>query len=54
MIDDEGPPPNAIVYTCPICGAEVESAPGLKVKCRDGHLPVLMVPADEPAAVDDE
>ncbi|MCU1277413.1 MAG: hypothetical protein JWM53_959 [bacterium] len=42
---DEGPPRNAIVYECPICGAEVESAPGLRAKCSHGHAPALMVAA---------
>lgn len=45
----EAPPGNAIVYECPICGAEVESAPGLRAKCGAGHTPALLV-----AAVRDE
>ncbi len=42
---DGGPPENAIVYECPICGAEVESAPGLRAKCNRGHAPAYMVAA---------
>ncbi len=45
--DHDGPPANAIVYECPICGAEVESAPGLRAKCSDGHPPAQLV-AREP------
>jgi hypothetical protein len=39
------PPANAIVYECPICGAELESAPGLRAKCSDGHPPTPLVAA---------
>jgi len=42
---DDGPPGNAIVYECPICGAEVESAPGLRLKCAAGHPPAFVVAA---------
>jgi hypothetical protein len=45
--EDDGPAANAIVYECPICGAEVESAPGLRAKCSDGHPPAPLV-AREP------
>lgn len=40
---DDGPPKNAIVYECPACGAELESAPGLRATCSNGHPPAVVV-----------
>jgi hypothetical protein len=40
---DSGPPADAIVYQCPICGAQVESPPGLDSQCSDGHPPAQLV-----------
>jgi nitroreductase len=39
----DGPPHDAIVYECPVCGAQVESAPGLRAQCSDGHAPAYLV-----------
>ena len=45
--NDDGPPPTTLEYECPICGAEVASAPGVRAQCSDGHAPAQLV-AREP------
>lgn len=42
--EEDGPPASAIVYECPVCGEEIESAPGLRARCSNKHPPAELLP----------
>jgi hypothetical protein len=47
VLGDDEAPTNAIAYECTICGAKVQSAPGMSANCSDGHPPAPLVAREQ-------